>query len=273
MALRDKVVVVTGAARGMGREYVLGFLDEGSKVVATDMSWEGDGAEELKQRIEDSGHGIARVMDITKEDEIAQVFDATIVAFGTVDVLLNNAGMRQRNLFPPMGAAKVLDIDMADWRRMFDVNVFGTLQVIRAFIKPMIEKRSGSVINVSTTGTVPAYYRPKSREQPYMGSKAALTNLSIYLAEEVKEHNVAVNTLFPPHVQTTGTKEQDALRKEMNPYFTGASPLNPASVVPLAKFLADQDASTGVTGETITTIEWNLLHGYGSPEAWQPADD
>ena len=273
MALRDKVVVITGAARGMGREYALGFLDEGSRVVATDLSWEGDGAEDVKQRIEESGHGMTRVMDITKEGDIAQVFDATISAFGTVDVLLNNAGMRQRNLFPPMGAAKVLEIDMADWRRMFDVNVFGTLQVIRAFIKPMIEQGHGSIINVSTTGTVPAYYRPQSREQPYMGSKAALTNLSIYLAEEVKEYGVAVNTLFPPHVQTTGTKEQDILRKQMNPYFTGASPLHPASVVPLAKFLADQDASMGVTGETITTVEWNLLHGYGSPEAWPPDDD
>ena len=273
MALLNKVVVITGAARGMGREYALGFLDEGAKVVATDMSWEGDGAEDVKQHIEDSGHGLTRVMDITKEDDIAQVFDATISAFGTVDVLLNNAGMRQRNLFPPMGAAKVLEIDMADWRRMFDVNVFGTLQVIRAFIKPMIEQGHGSIINVSTTGTVPAYYRPQSREQPYMGSKAALTNLSIYLAEEVKEYGVAVNTLFPPHVQTTGTKEQDILRKQMNPYFTGASPLHPASVVPLAKFLADQDASMGVTGETITTVEWNLLHGYGSPEAWPPDDD
>jgi 3-oxoacyl-[acyl-carrier protein] reductase len=272
MALDDKVVVITGAARGMGREYVLGFLDAGARVVATDMSWEGDGAEEVKQRVEDSGRGFTRVMDITSEDDIAAVFDATMSAFGTVDVLLNNAGMRQRNLFPPMGAAKVLDIDMADWRRMFEVNVFGTLQVIRAFIKPMIEKRKGSVIIVSTTGTVPAYYRPKSREQPYMGSKAALTNLAIYLAEEVQEFNVAVNTLFPPHVQTTGTKEQDILRKRENPYFTGATPLDPASVVPLAKFLAEQDASTGVTGETITTIEWNLLHGYGSPEAWQPRD-
>jgi NAD(P)-dependent dehydrogenase (short-subunit alcohol dehydrogenase family) len=257
----------------MGREYALGFLEAGSRVVATDMSWEGDGAEELKQRIEDSGRGLIRVMDVTQEEEIAEALDATLGAFGTVDVLLNNAGMRQRNLFPPMGSAKVLDIDMADWRRMFEVNVFGTLQVIRAFIKPMIEKRSGSIINVSTTGTVPAYYRPKSREQPYMGSKAALTNLSIYLAEEVKEHNIAVNTIFPPHVQTTGTKEQDVLRKKANPYFTGATPLRPDSVVPLAKFLADQDASTGVTGETITTIEWNLLHGYGAPEAWMPDDD
>ena len=73
MALRDKVVVITGAARGMGREYALGFLDEGSRVVATDLSWEGDGAEDVKQSIEESGHGMTRVMDITKEDDIAQV--------------------------------------------------------------------------------------------------------------------------------------------------------------------------------------------------------
>lgn len=267
MSLKDKVVVITGAGRGMGRTYTLGFLEEGARVVATDVDFESDGSDEVKRIVEASGHGLVLPMDLTDNAQIAAAYAATMERFGTVDVLLNNAGLRQRNLFPPHGVAKVLDVTDEQWRKMFDVNVFGTLSVIRTFIPPMIERKSGSIINVSTTGTVPAWHRPHSREQPYMGAKSALTNLSLYLAYEVREFNIAVNVLFPPHAATTGTKEQDKMRREMN-YMPMGIPSRPEAVVPLAMFLAEQDAS-GVTGQYLSAQDWNLLHGLGGPEAWQ----
>ena len=157
---------------------------------------------------------------------------------------------------------------MEDWRRMFDVNVFGTLAMISRFIQPMIEKRAGSIINVSTTGTDPRWYRPGSREQPYMASKSALTNLSLYLANEVEEHNIAVNVIFPPHVHTTGTDEQDPIRKERGIMAADAVPARPEVVVPLALFFAEQTASSGVTGKVIYAGDWNLEHGLGGPAEW-----
>ncbi len=267
MTLEGKVVVITGAARGMGRAYTHGFLDEGCRVVCGDLSWSGDGAEETQAVVEAAG-GLAVELDITRDDHIEAAFAATMERFGTVDVLLNNAGMRQRHLIPPHGIGKVLDVPPEDWRRMFDVNVFGTLAMIRTFVQPMLEKRAGSIINVSTTGTDPRWYRPHSREQPYMASKSALTNLSIYLANEIAEYNVAVNVLFPPHAATTGTKEQDIIRKEHGIMAAGAVPLVPEAVVPLAKFFAAQTASTGVTGKVIYAADWNLEHGLGGPDKW-----
>lgn len=263
--LQDKVVVITGAARGMGRAHTEGFLAEGAKVVAADRSWTGEGAEETRRLVEGSGHGITVELDITDNAQIAAAYQATLDAFGTVDVLLNNAAMRQRNLLGTMGEGKVLDLSLDQWRAMFEVNVFGTLKVIRTFIQPMIAKKAGSVINVSTTGTEPRWYRPHSREQPYMASKAAVTNLSIYLADEIREHNIAVNVIFPPHVMTTGTKEQDRLRRA---YMGPSTPARPEVVVPLAKFLAAQTASTGVTGQVIFVGDWNLYNGYGPVSDW-----
>lgn len=274
MVLKDKVVVITGAARGMGRAYVLGFLEEGAYVVASDRSWSGDGAEELQALITDSGRGITQTVDVTDQTAVDSACLETIEAFGTVDVLLNNAGMRQRDLFPPHGAAKVLEISDRQWRQMFDVNVFGTLNMIRAFVRPMVTNRTGSIINVSTTGTVPRYHRPHSREQPYMGSKSALTNISIYLAHELAENNIAVNVIFPPHALTTGTLEQDKLRHAMG--YMGpvlSVPLVPEAVVPLAKHLAQQDAKTGITGHLITAEEWNEQQGLGAPEVWRASMD
>ena len=102
MALSGKVIVITGGARGMGRAYTLGFLEQGCKVVTGDLSWAGDGAEELRATVE-SASGLVLDLDITNDAHIEAAFDAAIERFGTVDVLLNNAGMRQRHIIPPHG--------------------------------------------------------------------------------------------------------------------------------------------------------------------------
>ena len=94
MALSGKVIVITGGARGMGRAHTLGFLEQGCQVVTVDLSWAGDGAEELRATVESAG-GLVLDLDITNDDAIER--------FGAVDVLLNNAGMRQRHIIPPHG--------------------------------------------------------------------------------------------------------------------------------------------------------------------------
>ena len=138
--LDGKVVVVTGGARGMGAAYVRGFLVEGAKVVAADLSW--DGVEAFRAEVEAAG-GLPLVMDITDNRAVDAAFTAVTDRFGTVDVLVNNAGMRQRDLYPPHGRVTTLETSDADWERMFAVNVFGVLKVTRRFIQPMLERRRG----------------------------------------------------------------------------------------------------------------------------------
>lgn len=272
--VRGKVVVITGAARGIGRAYTQGFLKEGAKVVATDRSWTGAGADEFQKELEGNSSVLAADMDVRNDAQIDEVFKATIDKFGTVDVLINNAGMRQRDLFPPSGRITTLETKDEDFERMYAVNVFGSLKVTRRFIRPMIEKRRGSVINISSSGSlmVPAgdgvwaLFRPSSREQPYMSAKAGLLNWSIYMADEIKDQNVAVNVVYPGHTRTTGSDEQEAARRAMGN--RGPNPLEPEHLLPLVLYLAQQDAS-GETGKVFDAVRWNELHGHGGVDVWR----
>jgi len=270
--LKDRVAVITGGARGMGRAYVRAFLSAGAKVVATDRSW--SGADEFREELKSNDKNVLVAdMDVTEDAQIDQIYQATLDKFKTVDILVNNAAMRSRDLYPPKGRAATLETKDSDWERLFKVNVFGALKVIRRFIKPMIEKRKGSIINVVSSGILNhshgggyAALRPNSMEMPYMASKAALATLSFYLADEVKQFNVAVNIIIPGHTRTTGFDEQNRARLEAGGK-PGPLPVVPEHVTPLVLNLASQDA-TGITGRMFDAMQWNIEHGLGGHDKW-----
>lgn len=268
--LKGRVAVVTGAARGMGRALTEAFLAAGANVVAADRSWAGVAGPDAGDNL------LIATMDVTDDAAIDRVFRATIDRFGTVDVLVNNAALRQRDLFPPSGRTTTLETRDADWERSFAVNVFGALKVTRRFIRPMLEKRRGSVVNTVSSGILHhsrggAYValRPDSREMPYQASKAALATMSFYLADEVREHNVAVNLIVPGHTRSTGFDEQARARRALGAP-PGPPPLVPEHVVPLVLHLAGQDAS-GLTGRMFDVVQWNAEHGLGGHERWTAA--
>jgi NAD(P)-dependent dehydrogenase (short-subunit alcohol dehydrogenase family) len=287
VTVADKVVVVTGAARGMGRAYVQGFLEKGARVAALDRSWvpsgaSGDRDDAFARELQRREDALALTCDITDVEHIQSAYEATIEKFGTVDVLINNASLRQIDLFPPTGAVLTLDTEDSDFEKMFAVTVFGTLKVTRAFIRPMLERRSGSIIAVSSGGGIP---RPDpegdtmsvagtSREQPYQSAKAAVTALFGYLAAEVKPYNVAVNVINPASAKTTGYEERAVARAaaagsaSARPGGYGTRAAKPEHVVPIALFLAEQEASTGATGKIFSVMRWNAANGFGGPEVW-----
>jgi len=283
--LNGRVVAITGAARGMGRTFTRAFLAEGAKVVAMDVSWEPTGfsgdrddafRRELESRPDDV---IVATADVTNDAQLDAVFEKTMAKWGTADVLINDAAMRQRILFPPTGRTTTLETKDSDWERMFAVNVFGALKVTRRFIRPMLDKQRGSIVSIISSGALHhshggAYMalRPNSREMPYQSTKAALMTMMFYLADEIKETNVAVNIMVPGHTRTTGFDEQNLARREMgmNPASRSAPPpLKPDHLVPLALFLAQQRASTGVTGKCFDAVTWNIEHGLGGPKEWE----
>ncbi len=290
MTLKDKVAVITGSARGMGRAYVKDFLDEGAKVVAIDLSWEPTGFSgdrddaffrQLQSRPDDA---ITVTCDIGDPEQVEAAYEAAMAKFGTADILINNAGVRQRDLFPPTGRITTLETKRADWERMFGVTVFGAMDLTKLFIHPMIEKSRGSIVTTISSGALhhshgSAYMalRPNSREVPYQPAKAAILCAMFYLADEVREHNVAVNVVVPGHTRTTGFDEQNAFRRasgaaEASQPRRGPTALLPEHMVPLVKFLAQQDAASGVTGRCFDTVTWNMEHGLGGVEAWADPD-
>jgi len=282
--LEGKVVAITGAARGMGRAFTQAYLDEGAKVVAMDLSWEPTGFSTdednaFAKELQSNPNAIVCTTDVTSDVELDAAFDATMGKWGTCDVLINDAAMRSRNLFPPTGRRLTLDTTDEDWTKMFAVNVFGALKVTRRFVKPMIAQQSGSIISVISSGALHSSFggaqmafRPNSIEMPYQSTKAALLTMMFYLADEIKKDNVAVNLMVPGHTRTTGFDEQNIARREQGIGSSRAPlPLTPQHIVPLALFLGGRDAASGVTGKCFDTTTWNIEHGIGTQYQFEDA--
>jgi NAD(P)-dependent dehydrogenase (short-subunit alcohol dehydrogenase family) len=269
--MSELVVVITGAARGIGNAAAARFLAEGARVVALDRSW--DGAEDAAAAMEGTGRALVTTADITDPDSVAASYAQTLDRFGQVDVLINNAACRQRYLFPPDGLASVLETTEAEWNAMLGVNVLGSLNVTRKFVVSMLERGRGSIIVVGTRGSAlhqvaPGIWRgrhPESRNQPYEASKAALCSWSLFLAAELKDQGVAVNVVFPGPTFTTGSAEIAAGRRrsgiDEQPY------LRPEHMTPLLTHLAGQ-TSAGETGLVIDSLQWNRDHGFGDVHQW-----
>lgn len=279
MKLQDKVVAVTGGARGIGRSLVEGFLREGARVAVVDLSWQPHGVSNDRDggwmaALPERDNVLCLTADITDEDQVRGAYEATLERWGTVDVLCNNAGLRQRLLFPPSGKATVLTASNEDFLKSYTGNIFGTLNMTRWFSRPMIERGRGSIMATVTSGLAMhpegaafAYLRPNSREQPYTSAKAALANIMGYLGDELREHNVAANAFFPGHTRTSGFDEQNEARRQQGGP-AGPTPFHPDHVQPLAIFLAQQDAAGGNTAKVWDTTRWLADHGYGPLDRW-----
>ncbi|MBV8087718.1 MAG: SDR family oxidoreductase [Chloroflexi bacterium] len=267
----------------MGRAFVDGYLQAGARVAALDLSWAPTGAsndvdDSWMRAMQARDDLLALTCDITDERQVEDAFQATTRRFGTVDALCNNAGMLQRHLFPPGGPVKVLETTNEHFRRMYDVTVFGTLNVTRAFVRPMITQRRGSIFTVISSGALMrseggayAWWRPDSREQPYMSAKSAIANIMGYLGDELRADNVAVNTFVPLHTRSTGFDEW-ADAREKGRGSRGTTPYHPRHVQPIGCFLADQDAASGNTGKIWVAQAWLPEHGYPLSDFLAPED-
>ncbi len=264
MELENRVAVVTGAARGMGRAITEGLLEHGVRVVALERVW--DGEEAFADSLRSNERALVDTVDVTDESSLARAFEATMARFGTVDVIVNNAGMRMRDVVPST-IIPTLDLPIEQWQRMLEVNTLGPVRVIRWFGQPMLAKGSGSIINISSDSGS----RGRAFNQPYGAAKAALTNLTQSLADELREKNIAVNAVFPAMTRSTGYEEQTRLRAEMTGVAPTAIPWSATSVVPVVLMLAQQDAR--VTGRVFQVKEWNLEHGLGGVETWGAPDE
>jgi citronellol/citronellal dehydrogenase len=191
--LKDKVAVVTGSARGVGWAIVHALAAEGAKVVVADRTDKArpdlmmsdtifDVAEQRKKK---GGTAIAVKVDLRHEDQIVELKNKTLEAYGTVDVVVNNAAITY--------GAKAWEIPTDRWDQVMAVNPRATFIMCKHFLPTLIEKRSGSIINLSS----PAGRGPAAGMSVYSASKAAVDYFTLSLAAEAKEYNIAVNCVAP----------------------------------------------------------------------------
>ncbi len=190
MEIKDRVVVVTGAGRGAGRVIAREFARRGARValVARTESQVQDVASEIRSL---GAEALAVPADVTDEVEVARMAETVLTTFGTVDVLVNNAGIMHRG--------SVATTSLQDWNRVQAVNVTGPFLCSRAFIEPMKKQKSGHIINISSGAGKQGY----ANIAAYSASKFAIIGFSESLAAELMEWGIKVTTLVPGSIDTS----------------------------------------------------------------------
>lgn len=229
----DKIVLVTGGAKGIGRAIVQEFASLGYTVVINYLSSEVK-ALELSTSLNNLGYKtIAYKADVSKEDEVNNMFDYIEKTLGFVDILINNAAVDLSELFQ----RKKLE----DFKRTFDVNVIGCYLTARRAYKPMLNKKWGRIINISSTNGMNTYY-PVTLE--YDASKAALNSLTHNLAIQFAPY-ITVNAIAPGFIGTESELEgydDEFMKQELEKILVGRFG-DPKEVAHLAKFLASDEAA------------------------------
>ncbi|MBR6531009.1 MAG: SDR family oxidoreductase [Clostridia bacterium] len=234
-----KTALITGSARGIGAATAVLFAASGYNVIINyDQSKEN--ALELCDKIRlNGGNAIAVQADVSNVNEANRLFDEAKKAFGTVDVLVNNAGIAQQKLFT--------DITEADFDRMFDCNVKSVFNCCKCALPDMIHKKYGRIINISSMWGVTG----ASCEVHYSASKAAVIGMTKALSREVAPSGITVNCIAPGVIDTPMNKGFDeetlAALKEETPVGRLGTPEDIARAV---LFLADE-ANSFVTGQTL----------------------
>jgi len=253
MKLKDKVAIVTGASRGIGKAICLGFAREGAKVVVAARS-DVQKSEKLPGTIHETveeikamgSEAVAVKCDVTSEASVQAMIDTALETFGKIDILVNNAGVA---FYYP-----VAETPLKKWEIVVDVNLKGVFLCSKAVLPTMMEKKCGSIINISSLaaderdeGTVPTGLA-------YAAAKAAVDRFTWGLATEVGKYNIAVNCVKPKNVVGTEGMKFWVPEEEQQGWES------PERMVKCAVFLAAQDAGQ-VTGSVSTDHELCGWHG------------
>ena len=257
--LKEKVAVVTGSGRGIGRAIALAYAREGANLVLAARSLEA--LQETRAAVEALGRKALVVpTDIRHEENVRKLGEQALEHFGRVDILVNNSGIAGPT-------APLWEIAPAEWEETFAVNVTGTYLCCRTFLPSMIERRSGCIVIIgSMTGKRPLFGRT-----PYAASKMALLGLARTLAWEIGPYGIRVNVISPGPVE--GERIEWVLRTqaqargisvdEARRQFTSSSPLGqlipPDNIAEAAVFLAS-DKAASITGEDLNVSAGTVMY-------------
>lgn len=235
MNFTDKVVLVTGASRGIGRAIAEAFVAKGAKVVGTATSQ--SGADAISAYLGDAGCGLP--LNVTSTESVDALFEAIKAKFGEVDILINNAGITRDNL--------LMRMKDDEWQDIIDTNLTSLYRLSKPVLRSMMKKRYGRIVSIgSVVGTM-----GNAGQTNYAAAKAGLIGFTKSLAREVASRGITVNAVAPGFIATDMT---DALNDEQKSAIMGQVPAgrlgDPKEIAAAVLFLASDEAAY-VTGETL----------------------
>ena len=238
MSFTDKVAVVTGGARGIGKEIASLLAHKGAKVALVDM--QEDVVRATAEELTAAGfEAKAYAGNVVKYEEVEAFVKAIIEDFGRIDILVNNAGITRDGL--------VMRMKDADWDDVIAVNLKGTFNCSKAVFRPMAKNRAGKIVNIASVVGVMG----NAGQANYAASKAGVIGLTKSTAKEFAARNINVNAVAPGYIQTDMT---GGLTDDQKDRFLANTPLaragTPQDVARVVCFLASEDADF-VTGQTI----------------------
>ncbi|MCX5910147.1 MAG: 3-oxoacyl-ACP reductase FabG [Deltaproteobacteria bacterium] len=249
MRLKDRVAIVTGAARGLGEAIALRFAEEGAQLVLGDVDVEN--AQRTAQKVKDLGRqAFALKVDVSKYSEVQGLVDEALRQFKRVDILVNNAGITRD--------AQIKNMTEEMWDLVVDVNLKGAFNGCKAVYKPMSEQKYGKIVSLSSRA-----YLGNFGQVNYSASKAGIVGLTRTLALEFARFNANVNAIAPSMVETDIVK---TVPKEVFDRVVANIPFKrigqPREIANVALFLASDEASY-VTGQTIIVCGGRSI-GFGT---------
>src|SRR5437763_10281017 len=243
MDVTDKVVAITGAARGLGQEFARSLAAAGAHIVAADLN---DCAATLDLVTREGSRGIAARLGVTDAASARAMVEAAVSAFGKLDALINNAA-----LYGALHGGRFDAIDEAEWDAAMAVNVKGIWNCCKAAVPAMRQAGGGSIVNIASLAAT--YGMPYGLH--YTTSKAAVIGLTRGLARELGRDRIRVNALAPSAVMTEGTREffGAKLGRALETIKAGQTiqrNLTPSDLAGTVQWLIS-DASAFITGQTI----------------------
>ncbi len=236
--LKDKVAVVTGASRGIGRAIALRLAAEGARVVVTATTLEGvqKTAETIQQN---GGEALAVQVNVADAESVANLFKTVLDQYGRVDILVNNAGITRDNLLVRMSHE--------EWQAVLDVNLTGVFNCIKAVTRTMMKQRVGKIINISSVvGEI-----GNAGQANYSAAKAGIIGLTKSVAKELASRNIQVNCVAPGYIQTDMTEQiPESAREQLLSAIPAGRMGTPEDVAALVVFLASSD-SDYITGQVM----------------------
>ncbi len=245
MRLQDKVVIITGAARGIGAAFAVGFAKEGARIVIGDVS----DATDIVGKVEETGSQAAFVKtDVSNEGDCLALAKAAVERFGTIDVLINNAGVFANIVLKPF-----MELSSEEFKRVMEINTSGVFHCTKA-VFPYMKDKGGAIVNISSASIIEG-----APGMPhYVASKGGVMALTRCLARELGDYNIRINTIAPGFTHSEGGDQFDRSKVLPLPTLDEIQlqgrcikrPGMPEDLVGAALFLATRD-SAFITGQMI----------------------